>query len=360
MDNSIKVRSGATIHKVSKQTADAKKYLTRNDLAKFHLMPSGDPVAFDRSEDGSIIYYFDPERVVEAPPELWFFPESNAETMTLASGSVIERMSLKRAASYGYYTAERLKQMNYEVTEEPVAYNQKGDGTVYYLYDKKTANRLPLNCVQCGKFLRYKRKLCKDCYEKDLAARREEGNKYRNGEFFQSRERTIFFDLELTGVYNHDEIISISIVDGNCKVIMDTLVKPMFKKKWKRTEKIHGITPDMVVDSPTLNELTPAIKEVFANADAIIAYGVSTDYSHIKFIYDTEAERDWLHKKTKCCANEFVRYIHENRPELSHASLVDAMECLEIAWDGIPHSSIADTIACAKVWEKLFPNYYKD
>jgi len=36
------------------------------------------------------------------------------------------------------------------------------------------------------------------------------------------------------------------------------------------------------------------------------------------------------------------------------------MECLEIAWDGIPHSSIADTIACKKVWERLFPNYYDD
>ena len=29
-----------------------------------------------------------------------------------------------------------------------------------------------------------------------------------------------------------------------------------------------------------------------------------------------------------------------------------------IGWDGIPHSSIADTIACMKVWEALFPNYY--
>ena len=28
------------------------------------------------------------------------------------------------------------------------------------------------------------------------------------------------------------------------------------------------------------------------------------------------------------------------------------------SWDGIPHSSIADTIACMKVWEALFPHYY--
>ena len=73
-----------------------------------------------------------------------------------------------------------------------------------------------------------------------------------------------------------------------------------------------------------------------------------------------EEEQNALHDKISCCANEFVRYIHEHRPDVVHASLTDAMECLQIAWDGIPHSSIADTIACKKVWERLFPNYYED
>ena len=98
---------------------------------------------------------------------------------------------------------------------------------------------------------------------------------------------------------------------------------------------------------------------MFDNADAIIAYGVSTDFSHIKHIYETEAEQEKLRSKICCCANEFVRYIHEHLPDQVHASLTDAMECLGIEWDGIPHSSIADTYACKKVWEHLFPNYYK-
>ena len=76
--------------------------------------------------------------------------------------------------------------------------------------------------------------------------------------------------------------------------------------------------------------------------------------------YETEEEQEALHKKICCCANEFVHYIHEHRPDVVHASLTDAMECLGIAWDGIPHSSIADTYACKKVWERLFPNYYED
>ena len=116
----------------------------------------------------------------------------------------------------------------------------------------------------------------------------------------------------------------------------------------------------MVVDAPTLAELTPRIKEIFAEMDVLIAYGISTDYSHIKYIYATEAERKALHDKTRCASIEFVRFQSEHYPDLVHASLSDAMALLEIEWDGVAHTSIADTIGCAKVWEKLFPNYYED
>jgi len=360
LENTMKLKSGATIPHLTRAQADKKNYLTRGILTQMHLMPSGDPAAFDMAEDGSIIYYFDPNKVVEAPPEQWYFPRARKEERALDSGSVIERMSIKRAASCGYYTKERLAQMHYETIEEPVAFTIKGDGTTLYFYDKKTAVRLPLACVKCGKDVRYRKKLCRACYEEDLAIRRAEGDEHRGAYYGMKRERVLFFDLELTGVYDHDEIISISITDATGKIIMDTLVKPAHKKKWRNTEKIHGITPAMVQDAPLLDELIPEIKEIFANADNIIAYGVSTDYSHIKYIYETLAERDWLKEKTRCCANEFVRYAHEHLPELSHASLTDAMAALGIEWDGIAHTSIADTIGCMKVWEKLFPNYYTE
>ena len=356
----MKLRSGATIPQISAPEAEQKRYLTRNVLNKMHLMPAGDPIAFDENTDGSITYYFDPSRVVEAPPELWYAPAQKTETMTTESGREIIRMSTKRAATCGYYTKERLDQMNYDVIEEPVAYTLRNDKSVIYFYDKKTAVRRPLMCVQCGKDIRYRRKLCRGCFEADLAVRRAEGDAHRNAAYHMKRERVLFFDLELTGVYHHDEILSVSITDGTGRIIMDTLVRPVHKKKWKQTEKIHGITPEMVTESPTLEELKPRICEIFDNADVLIAYGISTDYSHIKYIYETEAEREALHKKARCAANEFVRFQSEHYPDEVHASLSDAMERLGIAWDGVAHTSIADTIGCAKVWEKLFPNYYED
>ena len=357
----LKSKSGQPIPQLTSEQAEHRHYLTKSLLSKMHLMPDGDPVAYTVQDDGSVIYYFDPQRVVEAPPEIWYAPAIRfTETMTMDDGTVIGRMSTKRAASCGYYTKERLGQMHYDVVEAPVAYTLRNDKSVIYFYDKATAVRQPLMCVTCGKEIRYRRKLCKACFEADLAVRRAEGDEHRNASYGMKRERVLFFDLELTGVYEHDEIISISILDGNGTLIMDTLVKPSHTKKWKKTEKIHGITPEMVADAPYLKELTPRIKEIFENADVLIAYGISTDFSHIKYIYDTVAEREKLRKKTRCAANEYVRYIQEHHPDQTHASLGDAMECLGVAWDGVAHTSIADTIGCAKVWEKLCPNYYEN
>lgn len=358
----LKTGSGAGIPCLSPDQAEARKYLSQETLDRMHLMPKGDPVAYVRLPSGEPLYYYDPMRVTEAPPESWYAPRKAApvDPITLDSGKVIGRVNVRRAASLNLYPAERLAEMHYDIVAEPAAYMRKKEGRPVYLYDKREAIRQPKLCVECGKNVRYMRKLCRACFERDLAARRAEGDAHRAAHYGMKRERVLFFDLELTGVYDHDEIISISILDATGKVIMNTYVRPVHTKKWKKTEKIHGITPEMVADAPTLSELTPRIKEIFANADNLIAYGVSTDFSHIKMIYATEAERAALHEKVRCAAAEYTRFMQEHHPDLTHTSLSDAMACLGIEWDGVAHTSIADTIGCMKVWEALFPHYYED
>lgn len=366
LEPSIRTRSGSPIPRLTPDQAEARHFLSGDLLRQLHLEPKGDPSAYTERPDGSILYYYDPQRVREAPAEQWYRvpppppPPPPLDPMTLESGRVIGRMSVKHAASLGYYTKERLAQMHYDAGAEPAAYNKRSDQTLIWFFDKKEAVRQPLPCVRCGKRIRYRHKLCEKCYELEMNARRAEGDAHRAAFYHAKRERTLFFDLELTGVYDHDEILSVSIMNGRGDVLMDTLIRPVRKRKWKETEKIHGITPEMVTDAPTLASVTPEIKQMFADADAIIAYGIATDYSHIKMIYATDAERQALRRKTRCAAIEFGRYLQEHHPDLTHQSLSDAMEVLGLTWDGIAHTSIADTIACAKVWEALFPNYYDD
>lgn len=350
------------IPQMTAEQAEARHYLSGDLLRRMHLEPKGDPSARTVGADGSVCYYYDPQRVREAPPEQWYKKpeEPLLDPITLESGKVVGRMSTKRAALMNYYTKERLAQMHYDVVADPAAYAMRFDRSIIWFYDKAEAVRQPLPCVRCGKNVRYRHKLCQSCYEAEMATRRAEGDAHRAEHYHASRARTLFFDLELTGVYDYDEILSVSIMDGAGNMLMDTLVCPVRRRKWKETEKIHGITPEMVKDAPKLAELISEIKRLFAAADAIIAYGIVTDYSHIKHIYDTEAERQALRRKTKCAAVEYGRYVQEHHPELTHLSLSDAMETLGLSWDGTAHTSVADTIACAKVWEALFPNYYDD
>ena len=231
MKTNLKLRSGVVIPCIDESTAAAKRYLSRNELNMLHLMPSGDPVAFSNNEDGSIKCYFDSDHIVEAPPELWYTEDNKkVETFVLSSGTSVPRMNTRKAASRGFYTREKLTQMNYEAVEEPVAYTMR-DGEQVFFYDKHTASRLPLMCVKCGKDVRFQRKLCRACFEEDMIVRRAQGDEHRNAEYFMDPKRVLFFDLELTGFYDHDEIISISILNGCNELVMNTFVKPVHTKK---------------------------------------------------------------------------------------------------------------------------------
>ena len=140
---------------------------------------------------------------------------------------------------------------------------------------------------------------------------------------------------------------------------MHTLTRPERKKRWNRTEKIHGITPDMVKDSPTLADIAPRLREILNNAEQLVAFGTSTDYSQLRRIYKTRAEQGRLRAKMFDLAAEFSRYVHEHEIGLSHLSLSDAMTHFELEWTGAAHSSLADTDACRRVFERLFPHYFE-
>ena len=167
LNNTLKLRSGATVRRMTRQQAEGKNYLTREILMQMHLIPGGDPVAFSCADEAdeqgmvdgisTVAFYFNPENVQEAPPELWYFPDARTDSMTLPGGSVINRMSIKRAAGCGYYTRERLSQMNYTPIEEPVAFTYRPDKSMIYFYDKRTCDRVPLPCIRCGKGVRFRK-----------------------------------------------------------------------------------------------------------------------------------------------------------------------------------------------------------
>lgn len=87
------------------------------------------------------------------------------------------------------------------------------------------------------------------------------------------KSKVICLDIETTGldIYN-DEIVQLSIIDGNNNVLFNDYIKPERKTKWKDAEKIHGISPKMVRNKPTIRDVLPYINSVLENAECIVGY----------------------------------------------------------------------------------------
>ena len=344
---------------ISEQEAARRHLLSAQMLQKLHLMPTTAPVARCNAKNGEIIYY-NPEKVREAPTSHWYKKKEQPERVapTPPSGEV-RRMSVRHAASLGYFSAPTLARMYYEPTEGPVAFYINKNGTRVDLFDRATCRRLPLPCVKCGNGTRFRAKLCEACYREEMDARRREGDRRRAAKYGASREKTLFFDLEMTGVYSHDEVLSVTIMNADGKLLFHSLTRPERKKHWRRTEQIHGITPEMVKNAPTLREVAPTLREILNAATHLIAFGTSTDLMHLQRLYGTREEKKALREKAFDCAAEFARYAHEHELGLTHLSLSDAMTHFNLTWEGTAHSSLADTDACRRVFELLFPHYYE-
>ena len=348
-----------TLPLITKEEAGAKHLIAEGELRRMRLMPIGGPVAQVCDKDGVKICYYDPAKVKEAPPNYRYPKPPHGEVKAKTAPGELQRMSARSAAARGLFPIEVLSQMYYEPTGDPVAYYIKKSGERVLLYDRATCRRLPLPCVKCMKGVRFRAKLCESCYRAELALRRRAGDAKRTAYYGKDPSRVLFFDLEMTGVYDHDEVLSVSIINGHGQTVLHTLTRPERKKRWKRTEKIHGITPDMVKDAPTLAEITPRLAEILNNAEQLIAFGTSTDYSQLRRIYKTRGEQSRLRAKMLDLAAEFSRYVHEHEIDLSHLSLSDAMAHFSLDWKGTAHSSLADTDACRRVFSKLFPHYFE-
>ena len=90
------------------------------------------------------------------------------------------------------------------------------------------------------------------------------------------KEEVVCLDLETTGLYPHetDEVLQISICDGTGLLLLDSYIRPEKRKRWPNAEGIHGITPAMVKDSPTLQELGDLIYSILDGCTLLIGYNI--------------------------------------------------------------------------------------
>jgi len=90
-----------------------------------------------------------------------------------------------------------------------------------------------------------------------------------------TQKNTVYLDTETTGLGQQDRIVDIAIVDSAGEVLLNTLVNPKQHISSDVTA-IHGITDTMVVDAPTILDLTPQLEHLLTGTQIVI-YNVNFD-----------------------------------------------------------------------------------
>lgn len=98
------------------------------------------------------------------------------------------------------------------------------------------------------------------------------------------KSNVVILDTETTGLGTEAEVIEVSIIDGNGKVLLDTLVKPVKSVPINAT-KIHGIDDSMLKNANTWPEIKEQFEQVIKGKTLLI-YNADYDVRLLKQTYE--------------------------------------------------------------------------
>lgn len=82
----------------------------------------------------------------------------------------------------------------------------------------------------------------------------------------------ICFDLETTGLKDKDEILQLSIIDGDFKVLFNEYIKPEKISSWPEAQAVNHISPRLVMDKKPLLYYRDQIEDIFNASKLIVGY----------------------------------------------------------------------------------------
>ena len=146
---------------------------------------------------------------------------------------------------------------------------------------------LPMTALEKEKYLSKQKQLRAKSHErrnveKDKQRKAEEMHFLSKFGVLEAEGSVIVIDTETTGITDSDEILQLSIIDGEGGVLFDSCFRPRAHIEWPEAEAINGISPADVVDCPTMASCKDSIQSIIDNADIIIAYNAAFDLNVLK------------------------------------------------------------------------------
>lgn len=103
----------------------------------------------------------------------------------------------------------------------------------------------------------------------------------------------IVIDIVTTGYEYRDDVLQVSVIDGDGRILLNSYVKPYYQSYWHPEAGISYISPEKVADAPELHELIPQLKGILDSCDTVIGYNTGFVISFLNFLdYSDKKEED--------------------------------------------------------------------
>ena len=184
-----------------------------------------------------------------------------------------------------------------------------------------------------------------------MATKIERLKSYKPGEI-------VVLDTETTGLepFGNDEILTLSITDGDGNELLDEMYKPEHRKRWPKAESINGISPAMVADKQPISASKERIEHILKSAKLIVGYNLEFDLNFLEaagIVIPKRATFDVM-KEFARVHGEYDSYHDDWR----WFKLVDVADYYD--YDFKAHSSNEDTKATAYCFRELLDDPWFD
>lgn len=165
--------------------------------------------------------------------------------------------------------------------------------------------------------------------------------------------RTVFLDTETTGLRGlyaggTDEIVELAILDDRGRALINQLVRPAGQGTWPEAQRIHGISPAMVAEAPTLTEILPAASAAIQGCRVVI-YNAAFDLQFFPNSLFRESQVECAMRRYAEWKGEWNANHGNYRWHKLHVAAMATGFLEDVQW----HRALADTLACRHVWRHL-------
>lgn len=169
-------------------------------------------------------------------------------------------------------------------------------------------------------------------------------NALESGEWIGHEEYYVILDTETTGYGKDDEIIQLSIVDMNGKVLFNELFNPE-KEKFYEATKVHGLKKSDLEHAHKWQDKWPIIQEILTEK-TILMHNASFDLRLIEQTCQRYKVDYQVPARAKCTLNFFGKNykVKKLKDVLVHFGIEHSSEKL--------HEAVTDCLMCLKALKK--------